>query len=34
MAYGSCRFLFCPFIQWNKAYKVIAEVDTLYPVSA
>ena len=34
MAFGSCRFLFCQFIQRNKAHKVIADVDTLYPVSA
>ncbi len=32
MAFGSCRFLFCQFIQWDNARKVMADVETLYPV--
>ena len=29
MTYGSCRFLFCQFLQRDKAHKVIGNADAL-----
>ena len=34
MTYGSCRFLFHQFIQRDKAHEIIADADTLAPLSA
>ena len=34
MAFGSCRFLFYPFIQMDKAYEIITDADALTTLTA
>lgn len=34
MAYGSCRFLFCHFLQRDKSHKVIGNAYALPPFAA